>query len=134
MRLSLERSFGWRWGERLSPWPSRQGFIWRTWGDAEGRALAMLKINFTHLTTLPEIEIKSPFSKNLKSSFCSKNFLPWNCELLEYIIKIICSCLKIFLMKKVRAQYFYRLIGLNIILQRILEKMSLYTLWLWDSD
>ena len=36
--------------ERLSPWPSTWGFKQRSWGDGEGRALEMLKINFVHLT------------------------------------------------------------------------------------
>lgn len=56
-------------------------------GDAEGRALGMLKINFVHCIVLAKVKIKSPFSKNCKSSFYSKDFLPWSCESLNTLPK-----------------------------------------------
>ena len=73
-----------------------RGFYIGVGGNAEERALGKLKINFVHFTVLSKVEIKPPFSKNLKSSFYSKNFLPWNCESLEYIIKVIHSVLRVF--------------------------------------
>lgn len=56
-------------------------------GGAEGRALGMLKINIVHCTVLAKVKIKSPFSKNCKSSFYSKDFLPWSCESLNTLPK-----------------------------------------------
>ena len=71
-------------------------FIQKSWGYAEGRAPGILRIKLCPFHYLPKVEIKSSFLKNFKSSFCSKNFLLWNCESLEYIIKISSSLLRIF--------------------------------------
>ena len=73
-----------------------------------------------------KLEIRSPFSKNLNFSFCSKNLLRWNCELLRHIIKIICSLLRILLVKKVKAQYFLEVDWINYNTAENTGKSELY--------